>query len=173
LKIIAEDLGLITPDVTALRRQFGFPGMRVLQFAFGPDLPYSLHAPCRIETDNAVYSATHDNNTSRGWHRQESSPLIRRQLSELSGRPIGEEEAAWALIRLAWLSPGALALAPIQDMLNLDESARLNLPGTAFGNWAWKMTGPEQFSPALAERLADLGALAGRDNCGHPNLLTY
>ena len=173
MKIIAEDLGVITPDVTALRRGFGYPGMRVLQFAFGPDMGVCCHTPYRIEADNAVYSATHDNNTSRGWFRHEAGAPARRQLAELSGFRVDEENAAWALIRLAWLSPAALALAPMQDILNLDERARLNTPGTAKGNWGWKMTGPEQLGGLAAERLAELAELSGRDNLAHPNILTY
>ena len=173
LRIIAEDLGVITPDVTALRKQFGYPGMRVLQFAFGPDLGLSTHTPYRVEVDNAVYSATHDNNTTRGWFRYEATELIQKQMSDLSGFEVGEENAAWALIRLAWLSPGSLAAAPLQDLLNLDERSRMNLPGTAEGNWGWRLAHPDLLTEALAERLAELGALAGRDNMAHPNIMTY
>ena len=94
-------------------------------------------------------------------------------MAELSGFRVTEENAAWALIRLAWLSPAALAVTTIQDILNLDESARLNTPGTAFGNWAWRLTDLEALTPALADRLAGLAALSGRDNLEHPNTLTY
>jgi 4-alpha-glucanotransferase len=175
LNIIAEDLGVITPDVTDLRREFGYPGMRVLQFGFGQDFGLSSHAPFRVEPDNAVYTGTHDNNTTRGWFRREADELKRRQLAELAGGPVNEENAAWALIRLAWLSPAALALAPAQDLLNLDENARLNVPGTAFGNWAWRLSslGPLVDDDRLADRLAELAALSGRDNQVHPNTLTY
>jgi len=173
LNLIAEDLGIITPDVTDLRRRFGYPGMRVLQFAFGPDLPLSAHVPFRVEADNVVYSAIHDNNTTRGWFRNETNNLARGQMSELSGFEVREDNAARALIRLAWLSPGALAVAPIQDLLNLDESARFNTPGTAFGNWAWKLSDFDLLTDKLAGELAELGALTGRDNTHHPNSLTY
>lgn len=173
LRIIAEDLGVITPDVTDLRKMFGYPGMRVLQFAFGPDMPLSTHTPYRIEPDNAVYSGTHDNNTTRGWFRYEADDGIKRQISDLSGFEVGEENAAWALIRLAWLSPGAMAVAPLQDFLNLDERARMNRPGTAEGNWGWRLSRPGLLTDELAGRLAELGALAGRDNAAHPNIMTY
>lgn len=173
LRIIAEDLGIITPDVTALRQQFGYPGMRVLQFAFGPEMSLSTHTPYRIEPDNAVYSATHDNNTTRGWFRCEATEMIQKQVSDLSGFEVDESNAAWALIRLAWLSPGALAVAPLQDMLNLDERARMNLPGTAEGNWGWRLPHPGMLTETLAGRLAELGALSGRDNLAHPNIMTY
>ena len=173
LNIIAEDLGIITPDVTALRRQFGYPGMRVMQFAFGPDSACCAHIPFRIEKDNVVYTATHDNNTTRGWFRQDATALMRRQLSELCGYEVREDNAAWALIRLAWYSPGALAVAPMQDMLNLDERSRMNTPGTPSGNWAWKLSGPDLLTDELAGRMADLTAVSGRDNFDHPNTLTY
>ncbi len=173
LRIIAEDLGLITPDVTELRQKFGYPGMRVLQFAFGPEMGLCTHAPFRIEPDNAVYTGTHDNNTSRGWFKREADRLSRGQLSELCGYRVTEKNAAWALTRLAWLSPGALAVTTMQDLLNLDEEARLNTPGTAQGNWGWKMTGPDQFEEATAEKMAELADLSGRDDREHPNILTY
>jgi len=175
LKIIAEDLGIITPDVTALRREFGYPGIRVLQFGFGDSFGLSTHAPFRVEPDNAVYTGTHDNNTTRGWFRQEADELKRRQLAELAGGPVTEENAAWALIRLAWFSPAALALTPAQDLLNLNENARLNIPGTAAGNWAWRLSSPSCLvdDDRLADRLAELAALSGRDNQVHPNILTY
>ncbi|MDR2724630.1 MAG: 4-alpha-glucanotransferase [Candidatus Adiutrix sp.] len=175
LNIIAEDLGIITPDVTALRQKFGYPGMRVLQFGFGEDFGLSAHAPFRVEPDNAVYTGTHDNNTTRGWFRREADELKRRQLAELAGGPVTEENAAWALIRLAWFSPAALALTPAQDLLNLDDSARLNVPGTAFGNWSWRLSSQGDLfdDDRLADRLADLAALSGRDNQVHPNILTY
>ena len=173
LNLIAEDLGIITPDVTELRRRFGYPGMRVLQFAFGSEIGLCAHVPYRIEFDNLVYSATHDNNTSRGWFRDETDALIRRQVSEISGFEVREDNAARALIRLAWLSPGALAMAPMQDFLNLGPSARLNTPGTAEGNWGWKMADFSPLTDRLAADLAELGALSGRDNFSHPNSQTY
>ena len=175
LNIIAEDLGVITPDVTALRRDFGYLGMRVLQFGFGEYFGFSTHAPFRVEPDNAVYTGTHDNNTTRGWFRQETDELKKRQLTELAGGPVTEENAAWTLIRLAWLSPAALALTPAQDVLNFDESARMNIPGTAAGNWSWRLSSlsPLVDDDRLADQLAELAALSGRDNQIHPNNTTY
>ncbi|MDL2259591.1 4-alpha-glucanotransferase [Deltaproteobacteria bacterium OttesenSCG-928-K17] len=173
LNIIAEDLGIITPDVTALRRRYGYPGMRVLQFGFGPDVGSTTHAPYRIEADNVVYSATHDNNTTKGWFRTEADAVVQKNLSDFCGYEVTAENAAWALIRQAWLSPGALAVTPVQDILNLDENSRLNTPGTAVGNWAWRLADAESLNERLAAKLAELGALAGRDNRAHPNTLTY
>ena len=173
LNIIAEDLGIITPDVTALRRKFSLPGMRILQFAFGDSQGVTNHAPFRIEPDNVVYTGTHDNNTSRGWFRQDASDLEKKQLAELCGFQVTEENAAWALIRLAWLSAGGLAVCPLQDVLNLDERARMNMPGTVDNNWSWKMGPQDILSEKLAARLSALGEISGRDNLEHPNILTY
>jgi 4-alpha-glucanotransferase len=171
LNVIAEDLGLITPDVTALRTSLGLPGMRVLQFGFGKDQPLSLHTPFRIEPDNFVYPGTHDNNTTKGWFRQEISQLERQQLALLAGYQVTEENVAFTLTKLAWLSPGAVALTSLVDLLNLDEKSRFNTPGQPTGNWSFRATRwPE--SRAL-DALANLTALAGRDNMAHPNILTY
>ena len=118
LPFIAEDLGLITQDVTALRDQFGLPGMRVLQFAFDgkSDNP---HLPRNYPPNTVVYTGTHDNSTARGWY--EELPARQRQyLWNYVKRPAGEgREAASALINLAWSSVAALAMAPLQDLLNL------------------------------------------------------
>ncbi|MDR1083434.1 MAG: 4-alpha-glucanotransferase [Deltaproteobacteria bacterium] len=171
LNIIAEDLGIITPDVTCLRQTYRLPGMRVLQFGVGDDQPLSLHTPFRIEPDNFVYSGTHDNNTTRGWFREELLPADRLRLSDLVGYKVSETNAAQALTRLAWLSPGAVAMTTMADLLNLDEKSRFNTPGLATGNWSWRMTRfPED---SALDNLGRLTALAGRDNMAHPNILTY
>ncbi|MDR0549284.1 MAG: 4-alpha-glucanotransferase, partial [Deltaproteobacteria bacterium] len=133
LNIIAEDLGVITPDVTTLRKAFQLPGTRVLQFGFGPDQPLSLHAPFRIEPDNVVYPGTHDNNTTRGWYCQELTASDRQRVSDLAGYRVSEANVAFALTRLAWLSPGAIAITNLPDLLNLDEKSRFNLTGEAKG----------------------------------------
>jgi 4-alpha-glucanotransferase len=154
LPFIAEDLGLITPDVCALRDQFLLPGMRVLQFAFdghsdNPHLP-SNHVPNAV-----VYTGTHDNPTTRGWF--ESLPDAQRQnvWKELK-RPAGSGgEIAWELIRVAWSSTAALAVAPLQDLLNLGSEARMNVPGRAEGNWSWRAT-EEMLSAPAFEALREL-----------------
>jgi 4-alpha-glucanotransferase len=173
LNIIAEDLGIITPDVTDLRRSFSFPGMRVLQFGFGKDQPLSTHTPFRIEPDNCVYASTHDNNTARGWFRQEATATDKMKLSDLSGFEVTEENVAWALTRLSFLSPGAIAIATVQDLLSLDEKARLNTPGTPTGNWGWRLESLDPLTDGLAKEVADLTELSGRDNMIHPNILRY
>jgi 4-alpha-glucanotransferase len=138
LRFIAEDLGLITPDVQALRDQFQVPGTRVLQFAFDghPDSPYLPH---NFVPNTVVYTGTHDNATTRQWY--EELPDYQRQnlWSYLKRAPGQSAEAAPALIRLAWSSPAALAIAPLQDLLNLGSEARMNVPGLADGNWRWRV----------------------------------
>ena len=138
LRFIAEDLGLITADVQALRDQFQMPGTRVLQFAFDghPDNPYLPH---NFVSNTVVYTGTHDNATTRQWY--EELPDYQRQnlWNYLKRAPGQSAEAAPALIRLAWSSPAALAIAPLQDLLNLGSEARMNVPGRADGNWRWRV----------------------------------
>jgi 4-alpha-glucanotransferase len=154
LPFIAEDLGLITPDVSALRDQYFIPGTRVLQFAFdgSPDNPYLPH---NYVSNAVVYTGTHDNNTTRGWF--DELPDDRRQnLWHYLQRPGGDgSEAAAALLRLAWSSKAALALAPLQDLLNLGAEARMNVPGRADGNWRWRCT-EEMLAPPALQWLRDL-----------------
>jgi 4-alpha-glucanotransferase len=139
LPFIAEDLGVITPDVSALRDYFHIPGTRVLQFAFDghTDNPY---LPRNFVPNTVVYTGTHDNDTTRGWF--EGLPdWQQHNLWNYLGRSGGQvDEAAWELIRLAWSSSAALAIAPVQDVLNLGSDARMNVPGRADGNWRWRCT---------------------------------
>ncbi|MDR0622205.1 MAG: 4-alpha-glucanotransferase [Deltaproteobacteria bacterium] len=174
LNVVAEDLGVITPDVTELRQKFDFPGMRVLHFGFGPDQPLSTHCPYRIEPDNLVYAATHDNNTTRGWYENDIDYKSRQRISDLAGYQVNSSNVAWTLIRLTYLSSGAISVITVPDLLNLGKDGRLNVPGTVgTGNWAWRLSTMDQLTPALAANLAELGALAGRDDLRHPNVLTY
>jgi len=160
LPFIAEDLGLITPDVGALRDHFHLPGTRVLQFAFdgSSDNPY---LPDRYIYNTVVYTGTHDNNTTRGWF--EGLPDYQRQnLWNYLKRPVGgNSEAAPALMHLAWSSSAALAMAPLQDLLNLGEEARMNVPGQAHGNWAWRTT-EDMLSAPVFQRLRDLTTASSR-----------
>jgi 4-alpha-glucanotransferase len=148
LPFIAEDLGLITPDVYALRDQFHLPGMRVLQFAFDghADNP---HLPDNYVANAAVYTGTHDNPTTRGWY-EDLPDDQRRNLWNYLKRPAGNSgDAAPALLELAWSSKGALAMAPLQDLLNLGNEARMNVPGRAGGNWRWRFTEDMLSGPAF------------------------
>jgi 4-alpha-glucanotransferase len=139
LPLIAEDLGLITPDVGALRDQFKLPGMRVLQFAFDGNWD-NPHLPHNFVPNTVVYTGTHDNATTRGWY-EELPPDQRQCLWNYLKRPSRDShQASPALIELAWSSAAALAIAPLQDILNLGSEARMNLPGHAEGNWGWRST---------------------------------
>jgi 4-alpha-glucanotransferase len=130
---------VITPDVSALRDQFGLPGTRVLQFAFDGD-PSNPFLPCNYISNTVVYTGTHDNPTTRNWF-EELPDRERQVVWRYLGRTGGESrEAAPALMELAWSSVAALSIAPLQDLLNLGTEARMNVPGRADGNWAWRCT---------------------------------
>ena len=156
-RIIAEDLGIITPEVTALRESVGLPGMRILQFAFDGHSD-NLYLPHSFEANTVVYTGTHDNDTTCGWwsglapHEQD---YVRRYLA------ISGEFNEWDLIRVASASVAALAIIPMQDVLGLDSTCRMNFPGHAEGSWGWRF-GWHQVAPWHAERLAELTQLYGR-----------
>jgi 4-alpha-glucanotransferase len=148
LPFIAEDLGLITPDVAALRDQFGIPGTRVVQFAFDgtPDTP---HLPERCAPNSVVYTGTHDNDTTRGWFASASEDCRQRVRACVSRPDLGEADASRAIVELAWRSPASLAIAPFQDLLNLGSEARMNVPGRPSGNWSWRCTNEDLDTPAF------------------------
>jgi 4-alpha-glucanotransferase len=160
LPFIAEDLGLITPDVVALRDKFELPGMRVLQFAFDGNSS-NPHLPGNYGHNTVVYTGTHDNTTTRAWFEVLPENL-RRVVRNHIGRPgVSTSEAAWELVRLAWSSRAGLAMVPLQDVLNLGVEGRMNLPGTAQGNWNWRCT-EEMLSPSVFAPLRDLTTASGR-----------
>ncbi|MGA2112083.1 MAG: 4-alpha-glucanotransferase [Anaerolineales bacterium] len=159
LPLIAEDLGLITPAVESLRKQFGLPGMRVLQFAFQGG-PANSYLPHNYERDTVVYTGTHDNDTTRGWYASAPEPerdFVRRYL----GTP--GTDIAWDLIRLGWESMARMAVVPLPDVLDLGSEARMNFPGRLSGNWRWRV-GEELLTPQRQEKLAELTQLYGRSN---------
>ncbi len=134
LPIIAEDLGAVTPEADALRERFGLPGMRVLQFAFGGAVE-SRFLPHSYPRNVVVYTGTHDNDTTRGWFEQLTAE---ERAAYFRYAPWAADDPVGALVRLAWASVGDLAVVPLQDLLGLGSGARLNTPGTAEGNWAWR-----------------------------------
>lgn len=157
LPVIAEDLGIITPPVEALRQQFQLPGMRILQFGFG-GATEERFVPHNYDHNTLVYTGTHDNDTTCGWYAAltpKESGFLNRYLAA------GVRDVAWDLIRLAWASVADYALAPLQDVLSLSSEARMNLPGRPTGNWAWRFT-PDQLTSDLLDRLAELTELYGR-----------
>lgn len=157
LPVVAEDLGVITPDVDALRQGFGLPGMRVLQFAFGGDAR-NPHLPHNHGSDSVVYTGTHDNDTTRGWYAS-LDDAARRHLQDYLG--LWDEDAVELMVRSALASVGRLAVLPVQDLLQLGSEARFNRPGTATGNWGWRL--PQGLlSNDLARQYRDLNELYGR-----------
>jgi 4-alpha-glucanotransferase len=158
LPFIAEDLGLITPEVVDLRERWGFPGMRVLQFAFGSDAPDDPHKPHNYVKHCVVYTGTHDNDTALGWSRQLGPEERQRALLYLhsNGRAVH-----WDMIRVALASVADAVIVPLQDVLGLGTAARMNLPGTNQQNWSWRLQ-PRQLQPGLSERLRTLTRTYGR-----------
>jgi 4-alpha-glucanotransferase len=163
LPFIAEDLGMITPEVHALRDRFGFPGMRVIQFGFSTRGAH-LHLPHRFVPNTVAYTGTHDNDTTRGWWTT-ASPAEKAALAayvETDG-----EHVVWPLIRAAATSVADVCLCPVQDILELGGDARMNVPSLPAGNWSWRC--PENvLTPALAEKLAKLAAATDRDREPEP-----
>lgn len=134
--IIAENLGVITPDVEEMRHAFGYPGMYILQFAFSTDAQ-DASLPHNIERNSAVYTGTHDNDTTVGWFEKsepEEQAFVRRYLRTLC------TDVSWDLMRAAFASVAVLAIVPLQDVLRLGSAARMNMPGRASGNWSWRFT---------------------------------
>jgi 4-alpha-glucanotransferase len=147
LPIIAEDLGIITDEVTNLRRQFGFPGMRVAQFGFDEEINTAIHHPSNYESDVVAYTGTHDNDTTVGWFWGDNHKHDRRRLNRNRRRLLAEagtrgHEIHWDLIRMIHSSRAEAAVVPAQDLLGLGSGARMNTPGREEGNWAWRMTEP-------------------------------
>lgn len=155
LPLVAEDLGVITPDVTELRDQFGLPGMVVLHFAFDGDED-NPHLPRQHRTDCVVYTGTHDNDTTLGWWRsldEAGRARVRRWLESMQGidpaTPMPE-----AMVDSALASPANLAMLPVADLLGLGSEARINVPGTREGNWCWRLS-VDGLGDALAQRMRD------------------
>ena len=154
---IAEDLGVITPGVRALRRRLRMPGMKVMQFGFGGDAG-NIHLTHHYAPDTVVYTGTHDNNTTRGWFASLSACERAHALAYLN---CGPENVVWGMIRGALASVAKLAVLPLQDVLERDSDARMNQPSRPDGNWEWRFQEGD-FSPAHVERLATLTSLYGR-----------
>lgn len=161
LPIIAEDLGVITPDVRETMHHFGFPGMKLLLFAFGEDNPMHPYLPHTYERNYVVYTGTHDNNTIKGWFESEATPEVKKRLFRYLGRKVPVEELHWELIRLAMMSVANMVIFPIQDILGLGEEARMNRPATTKGNWQWRLL-PQQLTPSVARRLMEMTEIYGR-----------
>ncbi|MEG4506794.1 4-alpha-glucanotransferase [Microcoleus sp. F6_B4] len=158
LPIIAEDLGVITPEVEALRDRFEFPGMKILQFAFnsGPGEPF---LPFNYDRNCVVYTGTHDNDTTVGWFNQ-LQHYERDDVYRYLGC-IDPQGIHWSLIRMGWMSVANLAIVPFQDLLGLATDARMNFPGKAEGNWGWRYR-PEALNREVGDRLKTMTYISGR-----------
>lgn len=160
LPIIAEDLGARASDVQPHLRHYGIPGMRVIQFGFGFDLPTSTHIPHNHTENNVVYSGTHDNNTTLGWFH-ESDHGTRQRMNEYLGTEVTNDNVVTLMTRLAMQSIARIAILPIQDVLNLDETNRMNTPGAGGKSWQWRLQ-PNQLTNEAAQKLLQLTRMTGR-----------
>ena len=161
LPIIAEDLGLITPDVRETIRRFGFPGMKVLLFAFGEDNPMHIYLPHSYDRNYVAYTGTHDNNTVRGWFEREAKSEDKARLFRYLGREVDADTVSRELIRLALMSVADIAIAPMQDVLGLGEESQMNRPSVAHGNWGWRVH-PSHLDDGTFETLRIMTETYGR-----------
>jgi 4-alpha-glucanotransferase len=168
LPIIAEDLGVITPDVVALRDGFGFPGMRILQFAFGGDTK-TIDLPHNYERNVVAYTGTHDNDTTVGWFTSVAGAgstrtpeqIERERTFCLNYLNTAGKEIHWDFIRAVLASVANTAVVPLQDLLGLGTETRMNLPNSTEGNWSWRFTA-DALTADIAARLKELTELYGR-----------
>ena len=157
LPIIAEDLGIITPDVEELRDTFNLPGMRVLQFGLS-DSPKNTFLPHNYVKNCVAYTGTHDNDTNMGWFKSASENIRTFTLRYLDS---GGTDIAWDMLRAIWSSVAVYSLATMQDLLSLNSNGRMNFPGKPSGNWIWRMR-EEALTDELCKRLQDLNYLYDR-----------
>ena len=153
LNIIAEDLGFMTDEVIELRERTGFPGMKILQFAFNPD-DESIDSPHLAPNNSVMYTGTHDNNTVLGWYKDEIDDAIRQYMAQYTNRK-EYETVPHAMLRTIFASVSFMAIATMQDLLELDSAARMNYPSTIGGNWTWRMTA-EELNPIVEGELYSL-----------------
>jgi 4-alpha-glucanotransferase len=161
MPVIAEDLGIITPDVRELMQKFDLPGMRVLLFTFSDDLPQNPNAPHNIPAHVFLYTGTHDNAPVRGWYEQESTEEGRQRVAHYLGPEVTSQDLPGLLIRLAMISGAKTTILPVQDILRLGMEARLNTPGTEKGNWRWRLT-DGQITPEIADLLRTMTRVYNR-----------
>jgi 4-alpha-glucanotransferase len=166
LPFVAEDLGLITPEVDELREHFGMPGMRILQFGFS-DRGAHLYLPHRYVPNTVVYTGTHDNNTTLGWWRDNVSDVERTNVQTYLQKIDHDDDVVWAMIRAAARSVANLCVFPLQDVLHLGSEARMNTPSAGAGNWSWRY-GSNAVHPDFASQLAELMVMTDRDGWEKP-----
>jgi 4-alpha-glucanotransferase len=161
LPLIAEDLGYITAEVREVVRSLGLPGMKILQFAFGADMPDHPYLPHNYDRNCVVYTGTHDNNTVRGWFENEADDECKQRLAQYFGFKQTAEEIPWTMVRAAMMSVADLAIAPLQDIVGLGGEARMNKPSVANGNWSWRCT-EEMLSDSVIDKLKQVTHIFGR-----------
>ncbi len=161
LPIIAEDLGVITADVKEVMATYEFPGMKILQFAFGGDALTNPYIPHNHVRNCIIYTGTHDNNTTMGWFEHDASEEEKETLSSYIGREIDDSNVSMELIRCAMMSVADTAIIPMQDLLELGMEARMNTPSTTFGNWEWRVS-LEQLTSELAGKILEMTKIYGR-----------
>ncbi len=161
IAIIAEDLGIITPDVREIMELYEFPGMKPLLFAFGDNLSTNPYVPHNHVRNCVVYTGTHDNNTVRGWLQHDATQKEKENLSAYFGRQLDENTVSWALVRAAMMSVASTVIIPMQDFLDLGAEARMNTPSVSFGNWEWRVDAA-RLTGDLSKRIADLTRIYGR-----------
>lgn len=161
LPIIVEDLGTITADVREAIARFGFPGMKLLLFAFEKDDPANPYLPHNYRPNCVAYTGTHDTNTIRGWFENELDEEQRCRLFNYIGKDVSPEQLHWEMIRLVMMSVADKAIFPIQDIFGLGEETRMNRPSTARGNWEWRLS-PAFMTPERAETLLEMTETYGR-----------
>ncbi len=161
IPIIAEDLGIITQDVRDLMNRFGFPGMKILQFAFGDDMQNNPYLPHNYVQNCLVYTGTHDNNTTRGWFEYDAREEEKVNVAGYLGKETSSKTVHWDLIRLAMSSAADVAILPVQDVLGLGKPARMNVPGTLKGNWRWRLPA-QALKKSIVDELAALTLEARR-----------
>jgi 4-alpha-glucanotransferase len=161
MPVIAEDLGIITPDVREIMAQFGLPGMRVLLFTFTDDLNGNPNAPHNIPKNVLLYTGTHDNAPVRGWYEQESTEPDRERVKQYLGPRVDARELAEKLVLLAMISGADTAIFPVQDILCLGMEARMNTPGSEKGNWRWRLA-DGTLTCEVADRLRTLTTVCNR-----------
>jgi 4-alpha-glucanotransferase len=166
LPFVAEDLGLITPEVDELREHFGMPGMRILQFGFS-DRGAHLYLPHRYVPNTVAYTGTHDNNTTLGWWRDNVSDVERANVQTYLQKIDHDEDVVWAMIRAAARSVANLCVFPLQDVLHMGSEARMNTPSAGAGNWSWRY-GSNAVHPDFASQLAELMMMTDRDGWEKP-----
>jgi len=161
LPIIAEDLGEITPDVVDLMKKFGFPGMRVLLFAFGGDPYTNPHVPANYPANCVAYTGTHDNNTIQGWYYKEAKPHERVNIAMVLQKKVVLRDLHWIMIEVLMRSRADTVIIPMADFLGLGEEGRMNTPATKAHNWQWRLRA-NALTPLLSQKIARMMKKTGR-----------